>query len=493
MQILGSDIKSNNLVYLVGFFFVLLNSLLLYKEIFYLPALPVVLAVVWMAFTRLDRVIYLIVFFVPLSIPLSEFLNGTSFDLYLPTEPLLAGVLILYFLKYFKGERMNLKILRHPVTLAIYFNICWIFVTSITSTMPMVSFKFLVARVWFIVAFYLLAAQIFKEPKKIRQYIWAYIIPFSIVIIYVLVRHAGYGLNNQMASHWVVNPFYNDHTSYGAVLAMLLPALLGLFLSYKRMNTVQTILFSTLILMYFAATVFSYTRAAWVSLIGIAGIWVIIKLRIKLTYLITAAILIFGLIFSLRTEIMMQLEQNEQASSGEFGEHVQSITNVTNDASNLERLNRWNCAIRMWKEKPVFGWGPGTYMFQYAPFQVSHEKTRISTNAGTRGNAHSEYLGPLSESGVLGFLSVIIIFFLTIYTGLRVYFRSKNREVRIISLAILLGLITYYIHGILNNFLDTDKASALVWGFTAILVGFDVWGDKNFDENFDNTEKELKS
>ncbi|MBE0655531.1 MAG: O-antigen ligase family protein, partial [Bacteroidales bacterium] len=455
---------------------------LIYYQIFYLPLLPILLIIAWIAFSRIDRFIYLIVFFVPLSIPLTEFMEDLPFDLFIPTEPFLAGVMILYFLKYFNGQRIDMRILRHPVTLAIYFNIAWIFVTSITSSMPLVSVKFLVARMWFIISFYLLLSQIFQDPKRIRQYLWAYIIPFSMIIVYVLIRHSAYGLNNQMASHWVVKPFYNDHTSYGAVLAMLLPALLGMYFSYRKLIGWQRIMFILLLLFYFAATLFSYTRAAWVSLVGVFGIWIIIRLRIKLHIVITGFILLFGLLFSLRTEIMMKLEQNQQTSSGEFAEHVQSITNVRNDASNLERLNRWNSAIRMWKEKPIFGWGPGTYMFKYAPFQVSHEKTSISTNMGTRGNAHSEYLGPLSESGFLGLISIVFIFLTTIFTGLRVYFTSKKREVRTLSLAILLGLITYYIHGIMNNFLDTDKISALVWGFTAILVAFDIYKGKGYGE-----------
>ena len=470
------------LPYLIGFLFVLLNSILIYYQIFYLPLLPILLIIAWIAFSRIDRFIYLIVFFVPLSIPLTEFMEDLPFDLFLPTEPFLAGVMILYFLKYFNGQRIDMRILRHPVTLAIYFNIAWIFVTSITSSMPLVSIKFLVARVWFIISFYLLLSQIFQDPKRIRQYLWAYIIPFSMIIVYVLIRHSAYGLNNQMASHWVVRPFYNDHTSYGAVLAMLLPALLGMYFSYRKLISWQRIMFILLLLFYFAATLFSYTRAAWVSLVGVFGIWIIIRLRIKLYIVFTGFILLFGLVFSLRTEIMMKLEQNQQTSSGEFAEHVQSITNVRNDASNLERLNRWNSAIRMWKEKPVFGWGPGTYMFKYAPFQVSHERTSISTNLGTRGNAHSEYLGPLSESGFFGLISIAFIFLTTIFTGLRVYFTSRIREVRTLSLAVLLGLITYYIHGILNNFLDTDKISALVWGFTAILVAFDIYKGKGLGD-----------
>ncbi len=43
------------------------------------------------------------------------------------------------------------------------------------------------------------------------------------------------------------------------------------------------------------------------------------------------------------------------------------------------------------------------------------------------------------------------------------------------AIAALLGLITYYIHGVMNNFLDTDKVSALFWGFTAVIVAIDVY------------------
>jgi O-antigen ligase len=156
-------------------------------------------------------------------------------------------------------------------------------------------------------------------------------------------------------------------------------------------------------------------------------------------------------------------------------EHVKSISNVATDASNLERLNRWSCAWRMFKLKPVFGWGPGTFMFQYAPFQLEREKSEISTNAANRGNAHSEYIGPLTESGVLGTISFLAIIIYTIITGVKLWYRVQDRNIRILSLSLLLGLITYYLHGLLNNFLDTDKASALFWAFTAAIVTIDVY------------------
>ncbi len=475
MPLFSKENKDIRQVYLIGLVFIALNTLFQYLGIPYLPVLPVLIAVAWLMLTSLDRGLLLIVFLVPLSIPLSKIVPDLGLDMYLPTEPLLVAVMLLYFVKYFKGSRIDIRILRHPVSLAIYFNIVWLFITTISSSMPLVSVKFLVARIWFIISFYILAAQIFENPKRIRQYIWAYLIPFSIVIVYVLIRHSSYGLNSQVASHFVVKPFYNDHTSYGAMLAMILPVLLGLFVSYRKMDVSVRILFILFIVFYLAATLFSYTRAAWVSLIGVLGIWVVIKLKIKLPILIAGAVLFFGVLFSMWNQIQVQLEQNNQTSSGELTEHVQSISNVRNDDSNLERINRWNSALRMFKERPFLGWGPGTYQFNYAPFQVSHEKTRISTNTGNRGNAHSEYLGPLSESGVLGMLSILLILATSIYTGLKVYFNAKSRYIKIMSLSILLGLITYWIHGILNNFLDTDKASALVWGYTAMLVAMEIY------------------
>jgi len=108
-----------------------------------------------------------------------------------------------------------------------------------------------------------------------------------------------------------------------------------------------------------------------------------------------------------QNKIVYNLEKNESESSGKFSEHIESMANITSDASNTERINRWKCALRMFREKPIFGWGPGTYVFQYAPFQFSYDRTIISTNFGDLGNAHSEYLGPLSESGFNSFLENI--------------------------------------------------------------------------------------
>jgi O-antigen ligase len=183
---------------------------------------------------------------------------------------------------------------------------------------------------------------------------------------------------------------------------------------------------------------------------------------------------------------MHKLEKNRQDSSGDLAEHVESMSNVATDASNLERLNRWNAAFRMFRESPVVGVGPGTYAFLYAPYQISSDLTVISTNFGDLGNAHSEYFGPLAEQGVPGLALWIVLIFFIYYRGIRTYYQLKSPENRALMMGTILGLSTYLVHGILNNFLDTDKAAVPFWAFVAIIVAMDLYFPKNTENSTSN-------
>ena len=228
--------KGVSVFFLLTLAFLSLNLIFLAKGYYYISLVPVVLLLIMVAFTSLDWFMLIIVFFVPISIPLSRIIGKYTMDLYLPTEPMLAGVLLLVLLKFLKGQTFDRKILRHPVTITIFINIAWIVITSMTSTMPLVSLKFLVARTWFIMSFYLLAVQFFRSVRNMKMYLWAYLIPMTAVIFYVVIKLSGYGLTNQHASNFVVDPFFTDHTSYGAIVAMLIPPVIGMVLLNRKEN-----------------------------------------------------------------------------------------------------------------------------------------------------------------------------------------------------------------------------------------------------------------
>jgi O-antigen ligase len=219
----------------------------------------------------------------------------------------------------------------------------------------------------------------------------------------------------------------------------------------------------------------SYSRAAWISVVFALIVYGLILLKVKFRWVLLSLALILTIFVTFKFEILETLEKNKQDSSANFIEHIQSIANISSDPSNLERVNRWQSALRMFGERPILGWGPGTYQFEYAPFQRSMEKTIISTNAGDKGNAHSEYIGPLAESGILGMLTFLAIVVLIIRTGIRVYRLAERTEVKLLSLVTVLSFVTYAVHSLMNNFLDTDKASVPFWSFAAIIVALDVY------------------
>ena len=172
----------------------------------------------------------------------------------------------------------------------------------------------------------------------------------------------------------------------------------------------------------------------------------------------------------------MELARNKQDHTTEdFGERLQSATNVTTDASNLERLNRWSCAWEMFKERPVIGFGPGTYAFEYARFQAPENLTIISTNFGDAGNAHSEYLGPLSETGLPGLIFFLILIGFVFYKGIRLYldWPEEDNEIKQLLFFMIFPVSSYFIHGFLNNYLDTDKACIPIWGMAAIFIALE--------------------
>ena len=458
-------------VYLFSILFIAFNSYLIVNNYLWGALLPVVLFIAILYFISLDKVILLITLLTPIAINMENMDIGIGISI--PTEPLMIGVLIFFFIKILHEGKYDFKILKQPLTIAILINLIWLLFTSITSELPIVSFKFLFSRLWFVIPFYFFAILMFKKYSNIKLFIWLYVIPLSGVIIYTILNHAVRGFD-QESGHWVMRPFYNDHTAYGAVLALYVPILFGFSINKKFSQSSRIVSF-VFFAFFILALILSFSRAAWISLAVSLGVFIIVLLRIKFWWVIVSVVVVLGLFFTFQQQILDQLERNEQDSSSNFVEHIQSISNITSDASNLERVNRWQSAIRMFNQRPFWGWGPGTYQFLYAPFQMSQEKTIISTNAGDLGNAHSEYIGPLAESGVFGMLSILVIFCISVYLGLMVYYKTKDSEIKIISLGLTLGLISYYIHGFLNNFLNSDKASVPVWGFMAVLVALDIY------------------
>jgi putative inorganic carbon (HCO3(-)) transporter len=428
---------------------------------------PVALLGLYLVLFQFEWLFRILLFILPFSLNVP--IGTTGLELSLPSEPIMMSLSGVFVLKLMYERSLEIQLLKHPVTLLLLAQLFIFFLSASFSEFPIISFKYCLARSWFVISGYFVALYLFQKSKtELRTYFG--ILSFSMVLVvsYITINHLLVGVNKE-TSYFASAPFFKEHTIYGGVLGFFVP--LTLYLAYSAKDRIETLIWSYASFLMLLAVIFSYTRAAWLGVLGAMGLFVMHWFRIKLRYVTLTSVIVIALAFVVQDLILMQLKNNDTVSDDSFEKHFTSIYNTKSDPSNAERVNRWDCAISMFKERPVLGWGIGTYTYTYAPFQKSQFRTIISTNRGDVGNVHSEYLGPLSETGLLGFLTTIGLYLMVVYTALRTYYKNNlSTTLKWLNMALLCGLYTYWIHGFMNNYLDIDKASFTFWLFMAGIV-----------------------
>ena len=464
-----SPILRNNPIWIIGALFVLFVGFAVSQEFYFLATIPFAIMMVVWSFYHLNSLILFVVAITPLSITLkdSTFNLGVS----LPTEPILAGITFFLLLRFLQNGKLPWSLLKHPVCIALLMQLGWMGFSVFTSEMPMVSFKSWISRIWFVVPLFFAMFHVFESKTSRSRFFLLYTISLSISFLYTLYVHSQYGFSKQ-TSTWVMFPFYKEHTAYGMALAFIFP--FAIYQAFKNQKLVNSVFSLGLLTLLTVATVFSYSRASWLSIVAALGVYALIKFKINLKYFFFGSFIVLGSLYVTQEHWIRIFTKNDTVSSDNFSEHIKSISNISTDASNLERINRWMSALRMFEKRPLTGWGPGTYQFQYAPFQHSSEMTVISTNSGNGGNAHSEYIGLIAEQGWPG-LMFMLVFLITLFiTGFRVINNLEDGADRSVAICAILGLVSYFCHGVLNNFLDMDKAAVLVWGSASLIVFLDL-------------------
>lgn len=466
--------------FLILGFLGVLSSLFLYA----LALIGVLSAFSYLLLFNKQGLIYVLFFFVPFSVTVHAF---GGFGIGFPSEFL--SFFLSFMVLFYAFNKTHfpdfLKILRHPITILILVNTLIFVFTSFTSSMVDVSLKRSLMRINFIVCGFVFLCLWMRQEKQLLKPFLFYGLGLSIVAIIVLFFHSKYQFDPRVAFS-ICLPFFDEHTVYGACLAFVLPIafLLNLIALKSTLNPVLKIGSTILFFVLVVAEVLAFSRAAWLSIVVILVFYALLKLNISPVGFLIILLIAGGTLFAAKDIFRQQTKHSNSVSNdGNISNHISSITNLKTDASNTERLNRWVCAYRMFKSRPLVGFGPGTYQFKYAMFQTHEFKTYISTNRGDKGNAHSEYLTYLAENGVFGFISFLILVIYTLFKGISMYYERKPGLLKNTVLVVLLGLTTFFFHGVFNSFIDQDKMALLVFPALAVLVAIDVFHKPEQDEN----------
>jgi len=419
------------------------------------------------------RFLYLLLFF---SLPYSIENLSLGFGINVPGEPL--QIIIALVLFYYSKDIWQLarQQAANPLLWFIVGYIVWSWVSCTYSAMPVVSVKYTIIETLHVLVFFAgLSLLEDKQPGFYKYCIVAYTMAMIPILLYGIYQHAQYNFAIDFSAA-SMRPFYRDHPLYGATLAVLFPFWVYFIIkpdtlpSYlgKRAITLP------ILLVVAAGLFFSYSRAAWLTtVIGftISAVLYFYSQNLRKVLTIGAIGLFSVVLFLLLATPLLQKQQYIKNTS--LSNQLLSAFNWKYDVANLERLNRYKCAWRMFKEKPLTGFGNNMYKFTYLKYQKKDEMTRISLNealpdarAGTGGNSHSDYLAALTELGLVGLFLWLGIVVLSLFQAANNYVKDKSQ----IMLVMLTALLTFFMHTAVNNFIHDDKISALVWMCCGLIV-----------------------
>ncbi len=112
------------------------------------------------------------------------------------------------------------------------------------------------------------------------------------------------------------------------------------------------------------------------------------------------------------------------------------------ETTTQSRFIIWNMAYQAWKENPVLGWGPESFVYVFSKYY----NPQLWRQEPWFDRAHNVFLDWLTSAGILGLLFYLGLFVASFYVISRLY-KRKDLDAR--SVGLFLGLITaYFIHNI---------------------------------------------
>jgi len=435
-------------------------------------ALPAALLILYISVVDFRKLFYLLFFMIPFTTEV-ELPGGLQLDL--PGEPLTIGLMLIYVVYLlFNAKSISKDFFTHPITKVLFVHFLWIAVTTLISNDLLISSKFLLAKTWYVITFYMLAAHVLQGKKEIKLFFWGIFIAILLTIVVITLRHAMVGFRFDMINK-VVGPFYRNKVAYASILSVFLPLVVFIRADYRRWHW-KRMLCTLGILAFLVGIYLTYTRTAYLCVAIAFGAYFIVKYRLtKLTLGTGSALAVLALVVLLvgNTYLDFAPEYKKTVAHKDFDSLI-SATAKGQDVSTMERVYRWVAAFQMIGEKPVLGFGPGTFYSLYKNYAVSSFSTYVSDNPEKSG-VHCYYLMTAVEQGLIGLLIFLLLCFVVMLKGEEVYHRKDlDPFTKRIVMAATLGFICIAAINIVNDMVETDKVGSFFFVYMALIVNIDI-------------------
>jgi O-antigen ligase len=250
---------------------------------------------------------------------------------------------------------------------------------------------------------------------------------------------------------WIYGPYVN-HNHYAGLMELLVP--IPLVLALTRLPADKERIAAGIAAAVMVGTIFlSGSRGGMLAIAFELAVLAVVLLGEKKRFRVVIGLAAFGLVLAGMLTWLGGKELTARVSSIS----TESRTEISGGMrSSIDRD-----AVRMFRSKPILGWGLGTFPTVYPQFRSFY--TNFFVN-----EAHNDYLQLLVETGILGF-AIMVWFLIVLYRRAVPKIRNWMTDVNAaVTLACTLGLSGILVHSVVDFNLQIPANAALFYVFCTI-------------------------
>lgn len=305
-------------------------------------------------------------------------------------------------------------------------------------------------------ALFLIGTTLFKDKKELRLLITVFVGVSLIVCLYGILQRLGF-TSIKPGSSRILATMGNA----GVLAAYLIFGLfLSIYLALTDSKNILKIIFGSATLIHLIAVILSGTRGAYLGVITgfLVAISIIIykakekkKLRQGMIIAIILLAVLYGFLF---------ISKNQEWVKNNY--YLSRLTSFSlSDVTVKTRLMSWQWGLKGFYDKPILGYGFENFAIPYNKnFQA--EYYNYSPTKPYFDRAHNIVVELLATTGIIGFISYLLILVAVFYCLIRVY---KDKQ-DYIYLSVISGLVVAYF---VQNLLIFDMLPAML-GFMVLLI-----------------------
>jgi O-antigen ligase len=432
-------------------------------------SIPIFIWYLWLVTVDWKAAYFLLLFSIPLSTQLG-LLDG-KLSTTIPDEPITwLFLLLLPIVIAEKPWLLPWRTLLSPITVIIALQLLWLLVSVIYSQDLTLSIKFMLSRIWMIAAFFIFPLIVFRNKQDFKRAFLVLLVPIVASILIIIVRHAILHFQFLQINE-AIGALYYNHVEYSTIISMFFPLVCIAWMLTKDKSRRIRWLLTGLVLLFAAAILLSYARAAILAVVFSALVATAIRFRL-VSYIMPVfyGTIILVMAYMVHNNKYLDYRPNYEQTymHSDINTHLSATFSGT-DMSAMERVYRWIAAVRMSSEKPLTGFGPNTFVHNYKSYTVPAFKTYVSRNT-EQSTTHNYFLYILAEQGWPAMLCYAALIMVVLQVAQSTYHRFKDKFYKYCTLGLVMLFAAAFINNCFSELTDTHKVGALFYLSMALLM-----------------------